>query len=900
MESAIRGLRAPQNLTINIKPSPKQWELWNLLQPNCCPHCGGEIEQAIVGQTRDGRNSYHPRCKKCGSTKLPQLILGGGSAGGGKCLSINSLVCTPFGFRLLKDLKVNDIISNPITGKQQRVLCIHPKGKFPFYRVHFVDGTHTDCSEGHLWKCHKSRNKSKKAELNQKHCAEYDGDRIWETKEMYEWYQRKKEWEHKGDSLVIPLTAPVEFTFGNQPRSIKPYVFGVLIGEGCVTKKILDNECVEMTIIDEEIRQRFIDAGYDMSHFSQNSNNHSLSYCIKDKRLTKELRNLGLTGNHSQTRSIPCSYLLAPIKERIELMQGLMDTGGHVDGRGHMSYTSTSKQLAEDIAFIVRSLGGIATITKISAGHKGSVAGVHKQRCDTFDIQIRTKMNPDLCGLTRKRERAKREFNGGASELGKRITGIEYVGEQESFCITVDDPSGLYITDNFTVTHNSWLGSNWICSLCIRFPDIRCVIARKTIKSLKESTFNTARSVLKDWGLQDGVNFKINNLENWLQFWNGSIIYLKELETTPTDPNFERLGSTEITAAFVDEVSEISERAIEVLMSRCRWKIAEYMGYPRVLMTTNPCATWVRSRFVQDDDGNPVELADTDAFVRFSVYDNPCKDFVKIYENNLKNIKDNATRERLLYGNWDYIDTNDAAAYWQFDGDKHLVTGLRESVYDPMKPIVLSFDFNVMPYMSCLAFQVDYVHHKFYVIDEILGRPEDKENNTPRLAKKIRDKYLNEQHAGGLFITGDPAGLARSTQTEEGENNYTIIEKVFQEARLRPKRKLLKKQPPQMTRLEFINSIFGGYDDWECLIDMRCRRFTEDLIYQKKNPDGTKSKAKIQDPKLGVKYEKYGHLSDCFDYGVCVFLGEAWKRYQAKSSGIATTVGPIYGAFCEY
>ena len=899
MESVVKGLRAPKNLTINIKPSSKQWELWNLLQPNHCPHCGGEIEQAVIG-TQNGRNLYHPRCKKCHSMHLPQMILGGGAAGGGKCLNINSLVCTPFGFRALKDLKIGDIISNPLTGKQQRLIYIHPRGVFQFYRIHFVDGTSTECSEGHLWRCHQSRKKTKRAKLNPEHYAMYDDDRIWTTTSMYEWYQRKKEGMYHQCHLIIPLTAPVEFSIGNHQRNIDPYILGALIGDGCITNHFINKGCVEMSTMDDEIVARFNKAGYDMSHFTQKAGNQAKNYIIYSQSLAEELKKIGVANNRSQTHFIPRSYLLAPIKERIELMQGLIDTDGYVDSRGHITYTSTSRQLAEDVAFIVRSLGGVATITQNPAGYKDSVTGVYKRCSDAFDVQIRTKLNPELCGLTRKKERAKCEFNGGASELGKRIVDIEKIDKQESFCITVDDPSGLYITDNFTVTHNSWLGSNWINSLCIRFPDIRCVIARKTIKSLKESTFNTVRFVLKDWGLQEGVNFKINNLENWLQFWNGSVIYLKELEATPADPQFERLGSTEITAAFVDEVSEISERAIEVLMSRCRWKVAEYMGYPRILMTTNPCATWVRSRFVQDDNGDPVTLADTDAFIRFSVYDNPCEEFVKIYENNLKNIKDPATRARLLYGNWDFVSTNEAAAYWQFDGDKHLVTDLKEQKYDPLKPIILSFDFNVMPYMSCLMFQIDYDHRKVYVLEEILGKPDTKENNTPKFAEKIKNKILNEQHTGGLFITGDPAGLARSTQTIDGENNYTIIENTLKNAGIRTRLKLLKKQPPQMTRLEFINSIFSGYDGWECLVDIRCRRFTEDLIYQKKNPDGSKSKAKVQDPKLGVKYEKYGHLSDCFDYFMCMFLNDSWNHYQYKNNGVATTTRTVYGTFYEY
>ena len=152
----------------------------------------------------------------------------------------------------------------------------------------------------------------------------------------------------------------------------------------------------------------------------------------------------------------------------------------------------------------------------------------------------------------------------------------------------------------------SYLGSCWIISSCIRFDNIRAVVARKTIKSLKESTFNTIKTILKTWGLKEGVNYKINNLEGTVTFWNDSVILLKEMVDLPSDPNFERFGSSEYTIAFVDEVSEISERAIEVLFSRLRWRTHETFKTPRMFMSTNPCITWVRSRFVQDDDGNPI------------------------------------------------------------------------------------------------------------------------------------------------------------------------------------------------------------------------------------------------------------------------------------------------------
>lgn len=393
----------------------------------------------------------------------------------------------------------------------------------------------------------------------------------------------------------------------------------------------------------------------------------------------------------------------------------------------------------------------------------------------------------------------------------------------------------------------SFVGSVWLISSCIRFENIRAVVARKTLKSLKESTWNTIKSVLKDWGLREDVNYKINNLDGTLLFWNDSIVIMKEMADIPSDPNFERFGSAEYTIAMVDEVSEISERAIEVLFSRLRWRTHETFKTPRMLLTTNPTVNWVRGRFVQDDNGEKVTLREGEAYVPFSVFDNPNIPFRQTYEAALNKIRDQATKERLLYGNWDFIEANDMAIYSKFDGSKHLVTGLREKVYDPMRPLVTVWDFNVAPQMSLLAAQIDYENKKVYILEEVLGKPENKENNTPALARKLKAKLYRDKHVGGIDVTGDPAGLQRSTTTEQGVNNYTVISDILGRGILRPKVKLLKKQPPQAARCEFVNEVFCGYGDWELLIDIRCRKLTEDLLYQLRNEDGTKSKQKTTD-----------------------------------------------------
>ena len=72
------------------------------------------------------------------------------------------------------------------------------------------------------------------------------------------------------------------------------------------------------------------------------------------------------------------------------------------------------------------------------------------------------------------------------------------------------------------------------------------------------------------------------------------------------------------------------------------------------------------------------------------------------------------------------------------------------------------------------------------------------------------------------------------------------------------------------------------------------------MTYQKKNPDGTKEKKKVQ-METGEKAEKYGHLSDCLDYALTYFLRDSYNRYRnGSSSSIVTTVSgssQVYDSF---
>ncbi len=395
--------------------------------------------------------------------------------------------------------------------------------------------------------------------------------------------------------------------------------------------------------------------------------------------------------------------------------------------------------------------------------------------------------------------------------------------------------------------------------------------------------------VLEQWGLKIDENFHVNNVSNVITFYNGSTIRAIEMSASLQDPEYQRFGSLEATIAAIDEVAEVPEKAVEILFSRLRYMITDTFIVPKLLQTCNPTLNWPKRVYVADDDGNPPKLGDGMYYIPFTLFDNPNIGFRQNYFAILSKMRNVADRERLLYGNWDYIDTNQEAAYWAFEGDRHLYSGLKEKVYSKLKPLILVWDFNTFPRMSVLACQVDYENKKFYVLEEICGQPEDRMNNTPALARYINAKYKEEGHLGGLLISGDPSGRSSSTVSEEGTNNYTVIMSTLDANIFRPQLKLLSKQPSQIMRLEFVNEMLKGYDGWEVLIDLRCRRLTEDLVYQKKNEDGTKEKKKVADDN-GHRSEKYGHFSDDFDYALVYFCGKLYSKYKVQASSPVITI----------
>jgi len=555
-------------------------------------------------------------------------ILFGGAVGGGKLQSLDSIVYTPYGTRKMGDIKVGDNILNP-NGSPQKVIAVHPQGVKDLYRITFADGASTKVGLEHLWLIKKTMpHKTKRKDWNYLVDTDFcQGEsRIWTTQQIIEFLRNKEKADKKayikGVNLLIPLCKPLRFTksYSVNPRTVEPYLLGILIGDGSLTNK---SNFISYTSLDIEISKRLKEYGYKVK-----CGKNKKSWYIEDKNkiLKNKLEKLGIFGCIANNKFIPKYYKWGTIEERIELIQGLMDSDGYVDDRGHMSYMTVSKKLAKDFQFVIHSLGGKATITDKIPTYVYKDVKFNGQKA--YTIYFNTKINDQLVFLSRKRERMNNGFNGGVSELSRRIIDVEYVGKEEAQCITVDNPNGLYITDDFIVTHNSI----WLCwyavLLSLIFPGNRGYLCRHENTTFKKTTLLTLLEEVLIRRLWDKTVKQHNKSEQVIKFINGSAIYYGGLKPTQTDKPVDRIKSMTLGWFGIDEASETTKEYFELLLTRLRILLPNgtrpiYKG----LCTSNPEIGWVHDTFVENPDPDY-------RFIPSRIKDNPY--LPKDYEQRLR------------------------------------------------------------------------------------------------------------------------------------------------------------------------------------------------------------------------------------------------------------------------
>ncbi len=193
------------------------------------------------------------------------------------------------------------------------------------------------------------------------------------------------------------------------------------------------------------------------------------------------------------------------------------------------------------------------------------------------------------------------------------------------------------------------LGCLWLIEMAQTYPGSRWLMGRSKLKALRETTLNTFFELASKLKISDQFTYNAQNSSiNWL---NGSQILLKDLFLYPSDPNFDSLGSLEITGAFVDECSQVAHKAWQIVLSRCRYKLKEFNLTPKILGTCNPAKNWTYKEFYNPNKQNT--LSQNRKFIQALPTDNP--NLPQSYLDSLLSL-DKISKERLYFGNWEYDD----------------------------------------------------------------------------------------------------------------------------------------------------------------------------------------------------------------------------------------------------
>jgi hypothetical protein len=185
----------------------------------------------------------------------------------------------------------------------------------------------------------------------------------------------------------------------------------------------------------------------------------------------------------------------------------------------------------------------------------------------------------------------------------------------------------------------------------LKYPNTRGLIGRAVLKTLKETTLVSFFQIAKMQGLEANKHFKFNAQSSTIEFPNGSTILLKDLYSYPSDPNFDELGSLEITDAFIDEANQVDDKARNIIKSRIRFQLDQNDLVPKILYTCNPAKNWTYSEFYKPEQEGTISK--NKRFITSLIDDNPY--ISKHYKENLLTL-DSVSKERLLFGNWEYLD----------------------------------------------------------------------------------------------------------------------------------------------------------------------------------------------------------------------------------------------------
>ena len=373
-------------------------------------------------------------------------------------------------------------------------------------------------------------------------------------------------------------------------------------------------------------------------------------------------------------------------------------------------------------------------------------------------------------------------------------------------------------------------------------------IVRETVPALKATVMKDFLHILQDEGMYSEAN---HNKTDKAYYINGNEIQFFSLDDE------QKVRGRKRHILYGNEVNEMDYEVWKQLMFRTSHK---------AIIDYNPS---MYEHWVYDH----VETRDDCATLTTTYLDNPHLTLEQIEE--IERYKEFDYEYYRVFGLGERAKLRTGAEFYHaFNRGRHV----KKLAFNPDLPVHLTFDFNVLPYMTMLCCQIDTTGGKtiFRFFKEYCLKNPD---NSSRAAAQyfIRDFA---QYKPTVFYYGDASGKNRIAG-QGNKRNFDDIEAVLLPFLNAASDRVLSKNPGIFSARDFENLILSGYyNGIEIEIDESCTELIADMENVKVSIDG-KDKEMFSDKQLNVRYQKYGHTSDAKTY---LIISVLYDIYKAKSS----------------
>jgi len=234
--------------------------------------------------------------------------------------------------------------------------------------------------------------------------------------------------------------------------------------------------------------------------------------------------------------------------------------------------------------------------------------------------------------------------------------------EKQRECVNawLDDTISDIVYGGSKGSGKSYLLVSLIFASAFIYPETNYFIARKKLNDLRKHTTITVGDVFKAWNITKDY-YTFNATDNFYTLYNGSKIFFIELAYLPSDANYSRFGSLQMTRGAIEEAGEIDKAAYGAISATVgRWKNDYYNLTPKVLQTCNPAKNYLYEYYKDNRDG---KLESHKKFIQALPTDN--KKLDSLYLSNLEKVLSPTEKLRLLFGQWEYDDDPDVIPQYE-------------------------------------------------------------------------------------------------------------------------------------------------------------------------------------------------------------------------------------------